>query len=251
MKNGIYLLSLLLLTSCTVAEEVPISEANADKLVQEDVILADVSSSFYPMVEMSLENAMYLVENDIKSSFYDIHDPDFLALLERSVEDSQWRFQSTVWLEAGVLLDEIWAEYPDQDTEALAKEVLSQMFKQMSFSVDSAHHEEESDDILVKVTVFPVTSVNFLDDDTILAYFTQVTHDVDVMEIEMEEYVHYDNLSTQGLLVKVLDNAQNMEFGRGQELLIRLVKEEGGYQLDLDDWYQFREYVMDYQGHYG
>lgn len=251
MKNGIFLLALLALTSCTVVEEAPILENSGDKLVLEEVISADISSSFYPIPSLNLDEAMYLVENDIKSSFFNLHAPEFLTLIGRSEEDSHWRFQSTVWLEAGVLLDEMWAEYPDQDTEALAKEVVSQMFQRLIFSVDSADFDEETEDILVEITVFPMSAVDFADEETLLVYFTQVTHHVDVLTVEMENYVYYDNLSTQGLLVKVLDNTQNMEYAQEQAMLIRLVKEDGGYQVDLDDWYQFREYTIDYQGHYG
>lgn len=249
MKKSLVLgLACLLLSACAVREEIPNSTILGDKLASEDVILVDTSSSFYPIPSLSLEEALFLVESDIRASFYGEHDNDFLRLLGRSLEDSDWRYQSTVGLETWVLLGEIWSEYPDENTEALAREVLQQMFKKLAFRVDSAVFDQETEDILVRILISPMGAPSFATLDFVQNYFYQVIESEDVLAMDLEDYVYFDNLASQGLLVKILDNSKDMSYGKEEELYLRLAKKPGGYQVDVDDWHDIRNYAIDYAG---
>ncbi len=247
--RGIFSALLLcgLLSACSVAEELPLSEP--EKLVMEDVVLGETGSSFYANPQLSLEEALFLVEQDIQACFFQQHDPVFLAEIGRSLEDSQWMQQSTVWMETGNLLSKIWSEYPDEDTHALAKEVLSQMFQKMAYRVDSAEFEEETGDILVKILVAPMGAVGFATEEFLQDYFYQVIEGADVLTMSLEDYIHYDNLACQGLLVKILDNTREMSYGKEQELTLRLISREDGFQVDTEDWYQLRGLAVDYVGY--
>lgn len=249
-KKAVVGLCCLLLSGCVSAEEGNQSTVHGEKLVHEDVILTETGSSFYPIPSLSLEEAVFLVEQEIRASFFGEHNQEFLSKVGRSLEESKRWHSNTIWMETGNVLAQIWSEYPDVDTQALVTEVLGQMFQKLAYRVDSAVEDGETGDIILKILVAPMGAVSFATEDFVQEYFYQVIESVDVLALTMEEYVYYDNLASQGLLVKILENTREMTYGKEQELSLRLVKAEDGYQMDEEDWYQIRHYSIDYTGHY-
>lgn len=245
----VMLLLCLMLTGCAVVEDVSIS--NMEPAVEQSSSLEfEVlgESTLFPL--LSTENVIQMVTADINAQFLNNHDPDYLALLGRTEAESVAYFQKNVGLEAQVLLDVIWAEYPDETTWAEATAVVELLYQRLAFRVHSAHEDEETGHFQVKIAIAPVSGVDFATESYLLAHFEEVTQETDVLSIHQEDYEYYDNIASLSILNYLRQGVSELSYGKEQELVLELVKEEFGYRVDIQDWYQLRELALDYKGHY-
>lgn len=254
MKKTLYFLLICCLSGCSVVEE-PLITSNMMEPAMENQLLdqavfQESGSGFFPIESLTEDEVVSLMTAEIESAFYNFREPTFLELTQRSEEECQLFYLQTMWMESWTLLGEIWAEYPDSRTEMEALEVTKSLFQKVAFRVQSATENPETGHFQVKVSIAPMGGVVFATEDYLLEHFSAITAETDIMYLSQEAYENYDNEASLALLQQIRETSVDMSYGKEQELVIDLLKEEGGYRVELQDWYQFREFVLDYTGIY-
>ncbi len=154
---------------------------------------------------------------------------------EASNELSQERQEILLEQDISKLLQYLWAEYPSEETEQLAKETLLRYYTMASCEIVALEQEMQSMDYILNIVLTPLLFPEYLDQSYIQENFLKVTEGVQLSDLSLEEYSHYDNLSTIALLEEILQ-LETLPTGEQVECSIRLYSSTGTYTLSENQW---------------
>lgn len=133
------------------------------------------------------------------------------------------------------LLQYLWAEYPSEEAELLAKETILRYYTLANCELVSIEHEDQSMDYVLTIAVTPLLFPEYFDQSYIQEKFHVLTEGIRLSDLSLEEYSHYDNLTTIALLEEMLQ-MESIPTGEQVDCQLHLYFSAGGFILPENQW---------------
>lgn len=236
---GFYVLCLMILAGCSQRETPSQSSSPQETLV---VGSGEVSVVF-PGDTMTEEEASQWVMAHLSALIYEKPSTQYLSLRGLSPEEMALQSDTVIYDSAYGLLGECWVEYPQEDLLDLAVSVVKKLYASFLCQVIATEVTEDGD-ILLRLSLVPVTLAPVVSAEALEIQFDQVTEGVKMSQVSQEDYERYDDIYGTKILGEILGGEPL--YGSPQEYTIKLQKTTQGYLLEPKSWGEFQKALIDY-----
>lgn len=169
-----------------------------------------------------------------------------LASFFFTLETQRQELQTQVFSEEVMpLLSALWAEYPTEENQILAQEVIARYYQNIAYEIEAIELEEETGDYLVHFSIFPLCFPDYLKKNYLQENFNEVSKNAQMAHISLERYIYYDNLACSKILQELLIQEESPH-STAEEYTLRLQHNTEGYTIDKSDWFGLHNLLFQY-----
>lgn len=236
MRHAILALMLCLLPACSVMDvTLPDSGSDESKLQNE----TGEPEILLPRTSHSHEEVKAWVLAEIGASYRLAFDADYST----SIETLDSRREVFLAQDVPLLLSKLWAEYPSEEIQELATQLMYRYYQAVSCEVLFTELEVSTGDYLVTLVLSPLKLPAHMDSAYIQGLFNEITQEVSLSDLSLEEYMALDNQVSRILLEELL--AQEV-FPTDDEdhLTIRLQRTSSSYLFPKSEWQRLHQLLL-------
>jgi len=203
------------------------------------------------------KNATTFIQGELDSAYKGTYTQEYLDLVEGMTEaDVEERYDYWTEAEAEYLLGYLDVNYYNDEVSERAQEVIKAIYNQSKYTVGEGE-PLKTGDIAAEVTVSPIELLHLLEDSVYQEVWDDVVaragiaSDTDFEAMDDESYTELESEYGMILLDKLEALIPRMTYGKDQNVLLQLKKDDDGlYVLEDAGFQKVDEMVIDYYGNY-